>query len=183
MTRKVVEPSEIFMTEESSYSKPPLANPSVRFLARCVDYSLFFVFLWILKTFFQIQFSSNALEKFIPLEFFSWIPFEAFFLKIFGKTFGKWFLNIEMRFNRKKRPDWVMALRRSISVWFRGLGMGLPVVNFFCLLVAYQRLKVTQTTSWDRDDHIEIIHHHLPKWRLIVAAVFSVLGFCLYFFG
>lgn len=180
---KVIEPSEILMAKGSSHGKNLTANPLVRFLARLVDYSFFCLLLWALKTFASLHFSSDSLQRLIPFEFLGWIPLEALFLRAWGKTPGKWFFNMELRFGGKKRPDWMAAIRRSLAVWFRGLGMGIPFVSFFCLLVAYQRLKMTQKTSWDLDGHIEVIHHPFARWRLAAGAIFSFLSFILYLWG
>jgi hypothetical protein len=177
----VIEPSEIIVENDYVKRRPTRVNPWVRFFARFVDYALFFLVLLGFRKLFQGHLPFGSFEKLIPFEFFVWIPIESLLLFTWGKTPGKWFLKTHLRFGRKDRPDLITALRRSVSVWFRGLGLGIPFVNAICLLVAYNRLKLTQTTSWDRDDHIHVYHDPLPRWRLNLAAVFAIGGMLFYF--
>jgi RDD family. len=181
MSDQVIEPSEILVEQDYARSKPAEVNPWIRFLARFFDYSLFCLSLLLIKKIFHIDGFSDSWANLIPFEFFSWIPIEALLLFAWGKTPGKWFLKTHLRFRGKPRPDFLMALRRSVSVWWRGLGLGIPILNALCLLVAYQRLKLTHTTSWDRDDRIYVTHHFIPQWRIIAAALFASIGMLVYF--
>ena len=181
MKDRVIEPSEIIVEQDYVKSKPTRANPWIRLIARFVDYSLFFQGLLILRKLFSGHLPFGPFEKLVPFEFFVWIPIEALLLYTWGTTPGKWFLKTHLQFGRRKRPEFIVALRRSVSVWFRGLGMGIPVLNAVCLLVAYNRLKFFQITSWDRDDHVHVYHDPLPRWRLIGASLFAIIGILFYF--
>lgn len=176
----VIEPSEIIIEGKSEPKRHPVpVNPWLRFLARFFDYSLFFLLLLGLQYTFRGQSPFGKYEHLIPFEFFIWIPFEALFLFLWGKTPGKWFLGIELK--PKRKFDYMSALKRCFAVWFRGLGMGIPIINCLCLLVAYQRLKLFKTTSWDRDDQIQVIHHPIARWRLISAAIITLFGLLFYY--
>jgi len=59
--------------------------------------------------------------------------------------------------------------------------MGIPVLNFFCLVVAYNKLKLFQITSWDRDDHIAVTHYPIGRWRIYVAVFIAVAGIFYYY--
>jgi hypothetical protein len=181
MSDQVIEPSEILVEQDYARSKLVKVNPWIRFLARFVDYSLFCVGLLMMKKIFNVDGVYDSLVKLIPFEFFSWIPIEALLLFVWGKTPGKWFLKIDLRFGGKPRPDFLMALRRSVSVWWRGLGLGLPILNALCLLIAYQRLKLTYITSWDKEDHIHVTYRSIPQWRMITAVLFASIGMLVYF--
>ena len=181
MSDHVIEPSEIIVEQDYVRTRPARVNPWIRFLGRFLDYTMFFLVLLGLRKLLQGHLPFGPFEKLVPFEFFVWIPVEALLLFTWGKTPGKWFLGTHLRFGRKDKPDFITALRRSVSVWFRGLGLGIPFLNVFCLLVAYNRLKLTQITSWDRDDHIQVSHDPISKWRLIAATVFTVAGMLFYF--
>ncbi len=180
MADRIIEPSEILVEQDYVRTKPAQVNPWVRFLSRFVDYSLFCLTLLILKQFIPLT-SPTSFAKLIPFEFFAWIPLETLFLFTWGKTPGKWFLKTDLRFKNKSRPEFIPALRRSMSVWWRGLGLGIPILNVLCLLVAYQRLKLTHTTSWDRDDHVHVAHRPIAPWRLTAAAIFASCSLIVYF--
>ncbi|MCC6127693.1 MAG: RDD family protein [Chlamydiae bacterium] len=177
---KAIEPSEILTGDDYGRAKKAPPDPWARLLARVFDYSLFCLLLLGLRSFLHLPVPGGVFERFIPFEFVFWIPIETLLLLTWGKTPGKWFLNIDLRFAKQSHPHWTMALRRSVAVWFRGLGMGIPVISLLCLLVAYQRLKMVQTTSWDKETCIQVVQQPFPRWRLIAASVFSIISFFFY---
>lgn len=182
MTDRVVEPSEIIVDRENpTRENISHVNPWLRFLARFFDYSLFFLVLWSLRHFFHGNFPFGKYEYFIPFEYFVWIPVEALLLWAFGTTPGKFLLGTKLLWKGKKKPDYLTALKRSFSVWFRGFGMGIPVINFFCLLVAYQKLKLFRITSWDRDDQVLVTHHPIGSWRVWVSLIVIVSSLFFYY--
>lgn len=179
---RVIEPSEIIVEQTNKpKGNSTHANPWIRFLARFFDYSLFFLLLLSSRKLFHGHLPLGQYEHLVPFEFFVWIPIEALLLSAWGSTPGKFFLRTTLRRGKKKRLDYMSALRRAFSVWFRGLGMGILGLNFFCLLVAYNKLKVLQITSWDRDDHIEVTHHPIGQWRIYAAAFIAMAGILYYY--
>jgi len=179
---KVVEPSEILLEGDGTVrTESAVTNPWIRFLARMSDYGLFFLLLKGLQTIAPKFFAFWKIHTFIPVEYFLWIPLEALFLWMFSKTPGKWFLRIYLHQGKRRRPDFLSALRRSFHVWFRGAGMFIPVVNVFCMLIAYSRLKTFHMTSWDRDDHFQVTQQFVPTWRLVVAALMTIVGVVTYY--
>lgn len=179
MQDKVIEPSEIIVEQVDQPRQNIVhANPWIRCIARYFDYSLFFLLiLWLHQ---WIPFTIH--EYWIPFEFFLWIPVEAILLATWGTTPGKFFLKTKMRVGKKTRFDWMGAFRRSFAVWVRGLGMGIPVINFFCLVTAYNKLKIFQITSWDQEDHVVVTHYPIGKWRIYVASGIAILGILFYYF-
>lgn len=181
MSDPVIEPSEILVDGQGTIRDDPIrANPWLRLLARFFDYSLFFMLLLILRKLNQGQLPLGRLESIVPYEYFVWIPIEAALLRFWGTTPGKWFIGTDLRQGRRPRLDFMTALQRSFKVWFRGLGMGIPIVNAICMLVAYNRLKVFKITSWDRDDHILVTHRRVGRWRIYLAAAIAICGIIVY---
>lgn len=184
MSDRVIEPSEIIIDQQGLPKEDTVrVNPWIRFLARFVDYSVFFLVLWSLRVWLKGHFPLGRFEALIPFEFFVWIPIEAFLLWTWGTTPGKFFLKTEIRQGRKRRLDYTAALKRSFNVWLRGLGLGIPVINFLCLLVAYQRLRMLGRTSWDREENIVVSHRPVGRWRIIASAVFIIVVFFFYYQG
>lgn len=173
---KVIEPSEIITGKtEEIHSRPSRANPWVRLIGRFFDYSLFFFGIH-----FLMKWVSWPYGNIIPIEFFAWIPIETILLSTIGTTPGKWLLKTELRKGSCRRLPFACALRRSFSVWFRGLGMGIPFVNALCMLSAFYRLRVFESTSWDRDEGIVVTHHPIGQWRLYLASGIMVIGLVYY---
>src|SRR3990167_7840712 len=184
MNEKIIDPSEIII-EKSGTIKENLirANPWTRFLARFFDYVFFILILWGARALLHVRPISSQYESFVPFEFFIWIPIEAILLSTLGTTLGKFLLKIKLRQGRRFRLDFRTAIKRSFNVWLRGLGMMIPIINGICLLVAYNRLKVFQMTTWDREDHIAVSHAPIGRWRVIVSALITVAVFVMYFNG
>lgn len=178
---RVIEPSEIILENPNKPKENPThVNPWIRFVARFFDYSLFCLFLFSLKRIFQTTFLPKDYDSLIPFEFFVWIPIEAILLSTLGTTPGKWFLKTKLKVGKKKSFDFFMALKRSFYVWFRGLGMGIIGINFLCLAFAYQKLKLFKITSWDREDHVQVTHYPIGRWRLYVGAFIAIGGLLFY---
>lgn len=176
----VVDPSEIIVDRSGTVKEDTFhANPWIRFLARFFDYSFFFLLLWGVRWLLGGSVPLKQYQSMVPIEFFAWIPIEALLLYLWGTTPGKYLLKIQFRQGRRAKLDFVTALRRSFNVWFRGLGMMIPVINCICLVFAYYRLKTLQLTSWDRDEHIAISHQPVEKWRvgLTAAVIVAVMLF------
>jgi hypothetical protein len=178
MADQVIEPSEIITGRDEPIHHLSRPNPMLRLIARFFDYSLFFALLHLDSA----PVSLPMLGRFIPIEFFVWIPIEVIFLSTWGTTPGKWLLCTEIKWGHAKRLPFRIALRRSFSVWFYGIGMGIPIINVLCMLNAYYRLRVLQTTSWDRQEGTFVIHHKLPKWRYYTVAAAVLVGMLYYSF-
>ncbi len=182
MKHKAIEPSEIITSLQGNQSRQTSqVQPMIRFLARFIDYSLFFLFLLGVRFFLGQNFPSSLFEYVIPFEFFCWIPIEAALLCFWGTTPGKFFLKIRLHQGRKLKLDFTSALRRSFNVWLRGIGMGIPILNFVCMAVAAQRLKMLGRTSWDREDNITITHYPVHRWRIVVGFLLVISVFFVYY--
>ncbi len=182
MKDRVIEPSEIII-EGSNPPKENIThvNPWIRCIARFFDYSLFFLLLLSTRKLFHGQLPFVKYEHLIPFEFFVWIPIEAVFLSTWGTTPGKFFLRTKLKAGKSQKLDFMTAMRRSFSVWFRGLGMGIIGLNFFCLIIAYNKLKLLSITSWDRDDHIQVTHYPIGRWRIYLAVFVATVGILYYY--
>ncbi len=179
MKEKIIEPSEIII-DRHGLPKDQISrvNPQIRFIARFFDYSLFLLVLLFFQILFKASFPFGLFEYLIPFEFVCWIPIEALLLSTWGTTPGKFLLKTKLQQGRKAKLDFFTALKRSYHVWFRGLGMGIPIINILCMLVASSKLRVFGMTSWDREDNISVFHHSIPLWRVIFA---SIVIFCSFF--
>jgi len=179
---QIIEPSEIII-EQDGTEKETIShvNPKIRFLARFFDYALFIFFLATVRYFITGSTDVIRHESFIPIQFFIWIPLEALLLYVWGTTPGKFFLKTKIIPKKRIKLDYMSALKRSFNVWFRGFGMGIPVINILCLMVAYQRLNFLQMTSWDRDEQTIVTHYPVGQWRIILASIVSFSGLVFYY--
>ncbi len=179
---KAIEPSEIMIGLKGKRSEQvSQVQPMIRFLARFIDYSLFLLILWILRVFAGGHFPLSLFEYVIPFEFFIWIPVEAVLMSLWGTTPGKFFLKTKLQQGRKVKLDFTTALKRSFNVWLRGIGMGIPILNIFCMAIAAHRLKLLGKTSWDREENITMFHYPVKQWRIVVSFVLIIGVFSSYY--
>jgi len=169
MTKKdeiIIEPSEIIVDmPTSSRENISRVNPWIRFLARIFDYGLFFFLL-------SLVFSFHEKIRAATLTLLLWIPVEAFFLNRWGKTPGKFLLKTQIFFQNRKKIPFSIAFSRSVLVWIKGMGFGLPIIPFITMFFAYSKLKTMQKTSWDKELTLKVIHFPLPMYRLVISLVF-----------
>lgn len=86
-----------------------------------------------------------------------------------GDPPGKWLLKTKVKSVKGTKPTYEKAIHRAFSVWFRGIGMGIPVINIINMLVAYSRLKTRGITSWDREEKTKVTHAPMARFRLGIA--------------
>ncbi|HEY4255398.1 MAG TPA: RDD family protein [Chlamydiales bacterium] len=176
---KAIEPTEILVDAQGTIKDHTTRmDPWIRFWGRLFDYALFCSGLWTLRVATGVNLSIS--EMWVPSEYLLWIPIETILLATFGTTPGKWLLNTEIVQGRRRRLEWSVALKRSFSVWLKGIGLGIPVINAICLLVSYQQLIIRKISSWDIPDHIQITHRNISRGKRSIVALLAALGLILY---
>ena len=109
---------------------------------------------------------------------FIWVFVEASLLSSWGTTPGKWLLRITLRDSAGQKLTFPSALTRSFSVWWRGFGIGFPIITLITLIVAHGKLTKEGVTTWDREGGFVVSHKLIGALRLIVTILFFT-GFLL----
>lgn len=170
-----------------SYSKPyseymhitkkshcPQIRPWVRFWARMIDYNCLGIVYGIIF---------NRYYMYVPLVLFPfftiiiipliWIPIESILLWTIGTTLGKWLLKITVRSRqRQKYLTFQQACIRSISVWYMGMGCGIPIIQIITLIIAKIKLNHTGMTTWDKNNNLIVRHNRIGILRIFVIILF-----------
>ena len=73
--------------------------------------------------------------------------------------------------------DWWAAM-----VWWRGLGMGVPVVMLVTQARAHSKLSRGDATSWDRDTGQVVLHRSMSGGRAALAVLSGIVLFAIYAF-
>ncbi len=150
---------------------PPEPRPWVRFWARMIDYSLFFIVVSYLIGVCKV--STAPVQPFFgALMLFLWTFIEAFLLAVWGKTPGKWILRTEVLSNGKKRLSYSEGLSRSLSVWWLGMGAGIPIISLITMTVAGYKLTKNGITSWDQRRKYHVAHKKVQWWRTLIVVLF-----------
>ncbi|MFN3656924.1 MAG: RDD family protein [Pseudolabrys sp.] len=157
-------------------STPSVLHPWRRYFARILDLYIFMlIFFFFLGVAFPELSATNQtrgtdyLYTLIGLAAYS--VFETFCLNVFGTTFGKLLYGIRLETKAGDQIAFIAALKRSLSIWVRGLGLGIPIIALVTLVVAYRTLLKEGQTSWDRDFNFVVLHRDLSIFRWFVIAV------------
>ncbi|SKC69744.1 RDD family protein [Paraburkholderia hospita] len=171
---------------EPSAVASPLAGPWRRFFARTLD-----VYVWVLVVGFVVgilnarfgwsllQFkgmSSSAQDTLAGVLF---IPFalvcDVMVYASFGNTIGKGLLGVKVQtLDGSPLPARTYALR-TVDVWIRGLGLGIPIVALFTEIAAYRALANGGRTSWDIKYGCRVSKAPRKIGHYLVAVVLFVL--------
>lgn len=151
-------------------------HPWPRYFARTVDMTLAAVMLGIVIGIVQEIFDIDVLNRVPDVIFgifssFCWIPFEAILLAAFGTTPGKWILHIKISSLDDAPVDFEKAFKRSFLVWFRGYGVGFPLITLATMISSYNTLKSSGKTSWDRELGLVTNHGRIGVVRVIFAVI------------
>ena len=160
----------------------PQIRPWIRYWARIID-----ILFWALPAGFilgilapqfalSIEPGNDYLVGMVVL--LMWVFVEPLCVMVFGTTPGKSLMRIRLVYNGGDKLTYSAALVRSLKVWWRGMGAGVPLVSLITLILAYQRLTGNQRTSWDAEGGF-IVQHSKVGWPRALLAVGLLF---LYFF-
>lgn len=139
-------------------------RPWRRLAARLFDYGLWGTLLGALMVWSRAEgWLSPALTTWLShpliapvLITVSWIPIEALLGAYLRTTPGKWLFSIFLQFaisdayaKRDHGTDLRRWLGRSIRVWARGMGFGVPLAAPFFMAWSAETLRRDQETAWD----------------------------------
>jgi len=132
----------------------PIIRPWMRFWARFIDYAILNYTVLIM---FPPKTSEEAMGMILILVAI-YTLIEAFFLSTWGRTPGKWLCKISVFSAENQKLTYAKAFRRSLLVWIKGMGFGIPIVSTITILIAYINLNKNGITSWDKQ--IEVSYHY-----------------------
>lgn len=158
------------------------ARPFSRYLARILDYSLFYG-LFILPLFFAQLFDHDMIHALcllaIPL---LWIPFETLFTSILGTTPGKALFGIHVRDSNEKKLSLWASFKRALLIWVKGLGFNIPVINIILSMIQAVKIHSNGKTSIDESLGTHIYHKKKRSLRTVLSALLLSI-FSLFFVG
>jgi hypothetical protein len=141
-------------------------RPWTRFWARLFDIYVFSFIFGIISVFlFSPRIADKGQELlFGMLALFVWAFVEPAFLASFGTTPDKWLMRIKLTV-RDGSISYGRALARSLKVWWRGLGVGFPLVALFTMAIGAGRLRKNGITSWDKEGGFVVTHERVGWLR------------------
>ena len=157
-------------------SSGPQTRPWIRYWARMIDFILFCVIAGLVLgiVYPPALDIPDALFGIIFLFLYNFI--EPAMFAAWGTTPGKALLNVKVRNGDGSMLTFSDALSRVFKVWFRGEGLGIPIVALFTQITAYNKLTKQGATSWDQDGNYTVNHQYIQVWRGVLA-VLLLVGF------
>ena len=150
-------------------------QPWVRYFARAFDITLFSIVVYfIIRLFYHGQIIYSRAYIYIPITFI-WVYVEGLIISRYGTTLGKWLLNTKITTSVGGKPDLTTATNRSLLVWLKGLGLGLPLVTIITKLYQLNRISKITKASWDQKLNLEVVHTNIPKaraWLFVFLFIF-----------
>ncbi|MCU0749438.1 MAG: RDD family protein [Akkermansiaceae bacterium] len=143
-------------------------RPWIRFWARMGDLLLVGMLFGIVAAFVYPAYeeTSDYISNILVTALM--VPAEAVMLAVFGTTPCKALFNIRIRNQNGTRLDFREALLRSVRVWIRGAGLGLPLISLITYFTGYKSLSERGFVSWDREGGHVLSHRIIEWWRILV---------------
>jgi hypothetical protein len=147
-------------------------RPWTRFWARLFDIYVFsFIFGVVAVLLFPLRITDKGQELLLGMvALFTWAFVEPVFLASFGTTPGKWFMKIKLSV-KDSSISYSRALSRSLKVWWRGMGIGFPLVALFTMAIGAGRLRKNGITSWDKEGGFVVTHERVGWLRSLGMAL------------
>ena len=149
-----------------------------RFLARIVDGIIFASMLGYIEAFRLFQHPVAGWLIFVFAASLLWAFVEANLLSSIGTTPGKWLLGIRVINQQGNMPVLLEAFKRSIGVWWYGLGAGCVPLMPVTMVVNCVRLIRNRPMRWDRSGYFVVIFSPRGNLKMSCALAVVVLG-CL----
>jgi DnaJ domain/Tetratricopeptide repeat/RDD family len=118
----------------------------------------------------------------------TWIPVEALLIAALGTTPGKWLFGVYLQFSisdayapRDAKSQIQRGFRRSLRVWWRGIGCGIVPLAAVLIAYAYEKLAREQETEWDFAEDCLVTHG--PSGALNMATGVLGLAAMLWLYG
>jgi len=101
------------------------------------------------------------------------IPGNALIIGLTGVSLGKWLFGIKVVTPKGRPIGIVAAFGREVTVWFKGFGMGVPLVSLFTLIRSHLKLVEDGHSAWDNPKERILLHRPMNALQvtLIVLAI------------
>ena len=175
---------EISKEEGSRYFKvqeeiPQVFNPERRFLARLID-TIFYSFIWntILSIFGRDILQRRIMEQFIDIivVVFIMLLLEPILIRLFKTTFGKMIFGMTIESPDGNRLSLGESFNRTLGVISKGLGFGIPLINWITLSVSYERCKRGEIQPWDENIAYRIKDYKNYRYGIMVLSILVVIS-------
>lgn len=149
---------------------PRVRSPFRRFFARWLDL-IFYVTLWqlFLVIVLDVNLSNRGSRGDVldaVMQLLLMLVLEPIFLRLLGTTPGKWILGLRVTGEDGKHLTLAQARSRTWKVWFRGMGLGIPIYNLVRYWKSYRACEDGEMLDWEEDSTLTLRDE--KRWRTVV---------------
>ena len=157
---------------------PKMAYPWRRFFARWLDLNLYALF-WTAFGLLVLRFNppDNLLFSLLASyrDYATMLLVEPILLHFWGWTPGKWLLGLRLRDGAGEKLSWSAALSRTLGVFIRGYGYGIPIYSLYRHYKSYRACADCEALPWEEEERYTL--RDSRGWRAFayVGAVAAAL--------
>lgn len=178
MTDFEIEPFNINLQRTESDVSNKVRSPWRRYFARILDISFYTYFVVVFQAFvlntnmLSRSTFGNLLDTYLAILIM--IIVEPVLISKLGTTLGKWILGLSVTGVEGQPLSYLDALSRTVTVFWRGLGLNIPIYNLVRLWRGYTDCEAGETLDWECDSVIHLKDR--KKWR---TALYITVSFML----
>lgn len=161
--------------------EPPVLHPWRRFLARMMDWSFCGCLIDIIWYGFLKCFPGDGLISStvtIVAAMGMMLVLEPLFLACFGTTPGKWIFGIHIAEQNGRRLTYSEAFHRTGSVLLHGMGLNIPVYEWYCWYRCYRAYTDGHTMEWDLVEYVDYQFNERQLWKMITYTLLVGIVSC-----
>ncbi len=151
---------------------PHRGHPWRRYAARHLDSVVYGVLLFPLLR--ELDVGSVVT---VALQLAAMLLLEPLQLRLFGTTIGKAIMGLRLTNLEEQRLSYSAGLERTWTVLWEGMGLGLPLVEYYFLYKSYNLCENGEFLPWEWDSEVTCKDEKLWRWGayfLVLAAVLTV---------
>jgi len=104
---------------------------------------------------------------------------EAGIISKFGTTPAKKLFGITLTGLNGEKLNYKISLQRGFLLWFKGMGLSLPIISFITMAVSYANFTNEGKTSWDRTFDVVVTYKQISNIRLVMGITIWLIIFIL----
>ncbi|MEZ5324121.1 MAG: RDD family protein [Verrucomicrobiales bacterium] len=171
------------------------ARPWMRYLARVLDCSVMFHLFALIGaqlglipvTIFTLEtpsiYAGEGMDLVTStglwiLATYVWVFIESWLLSTYGTTPGKFLFNLRVVHEDGSLMTYKQALRRSLTVWLRGYGLGIFPLREMLSVMSFIALMQDGKTPWDEQQSLNVAHGGMKRlnWIMLLIAIIGLIS-------
>ncbi len=165
---RLLESEEILQQDQ----EPHQGHPWRRYAARCLDGMVYGAV--VIPLLLKVDAGTTVITV---AQLVAMLLLEPLQLRLFGTTIGKAILGLRLTDLEERRLSYSAGLERTWMVLWEGMGLGIPLVEYYFLYKSYNLCEDGEFLPWEWDSEVTCKDDKLWRWGLyflVTAALFAL---------